>query len=293
MEDFKKEELLEKVKELCDSENYSAAYSEAKRYAKFFRSSDEDSFYDQELADKFNGYLNDLADKAGDLKTNTLEKKNEIIAKAKELLNTNSFKKATEQMKELFDEWKHAGHLDKEADDALWEEFNGVRNEFFAKKKEYFENLIKSFEENKNAKLELIEKTKAALESDDIPGTTKLMNELMEAWKKVGNAGRDSENDLWKEFSGLRKEFYKKRDSYYEAMKATYAKRVEEKEELIAQAKVLLARSEFSKEEIEEMDSLRAKWKEIGSAGRDHENDLWTKFSGVINKYNENKKYYK
>ena len=76
-------------------------------------------------------------------------------------------------------------------------------------------------------------------------------------------------------------------------MKETYAKRTEEKKTLIAEAKLYLARSEFSEDEINSVKSLRARWKEIGSAGRENEDALWEEFNGVLNKYFENLRAYR
>ena len=68
---------------------------------------------------------------------------------------------------------------------------------------------------------------------------------------------------------------------------------VEEKKELIAQAKIYLARSEFTDEEVAALKELRTKWKEVGNAGKDHENDLWNEFNTIVNKYFENMKFYR
>ena len=76
-------------------------------------------------------------------------------------------------------------------------------------------------------------------------------------------------------------------------MKENYAKRVEAKKEIIAQAKLYLARSEFTDDEVSAIKELRTKWKEVGNAGREHENELWEEFNGIVNKYFENMRYYK
>ena len=107
--------------------------------------------------------------------------------------------------------------------------------------------------------------------------------------------------------------FYEKRNAYYESMKQTYAKRVEDKKELFngkvtltadgryaseyviaaCEAKHLLAMSEFTDDEVNQMTEIRNKWKQIGNAGKDNENELWEQFSKVVNRYLENMKYYR
>ena len=155
-----REDLIQKIEELSKEEDSAFAFAKAKELVKRWPRvrEEEESFADQELLEKREQLMDELAKKAGNVFINTEEKKNEIIAKAKEVINKNNFKKGTEEMKQLLEEWKLAGRLNKDKDDELWNQFSEVRKEFFDKKNEYFENLKASFAENKKFKEELIEK---------------------------------------------------------------------------------------------------------------------------------------
>ena len=291
----KKEEIIEQLKELLDSDNPGEAYAKAKVISRKWRNAreDEESFFEKELADKFNSIMDELAEKAGDIAVNVEEKKNDIINKAKAALDNQNFKKGNEVMNQLMEEWKQAGRLNKEKDDELWEQFSSIRKEFFDKKNEYFAKLKETYAENKKAKEELVEKAKEILDLDNIKDAADKTSKIMDDWKKIGSAGRKDDESLWEAFLEQRKAFYKKRDDYYDSMKETYAQRVQQKKDLIAEAKLCLARSEFTEEEIEQVKQLRAKWKEVGNAGKDNENKLWDEFNSILNKYHENMKFYK
>ena len=290
-----KEELIKQLEELRKSDNASDAYLKAKALSKKWRKAreDEESFYEKELADKFHSIMDELAEKAGDIAVNVEDKKNEIIAKAKEIAESKNFRKGNDQMAQLLEEWKQAGRLNKEKDDELWNEFKTIRNEFFDKKNEYFANLKETYANNKQLKEELIEKAKSILNLENIKEGIKQTASLMDEWKKIGSAGHKEDEKLWQAFLVERKAFYDKRDAFYDSMKETYAKRVADKKDLISQAKLFLARSEFTEDEINSVKELRNKWKEIGNAGKDNENSLWDEFNSIVNKYYENMKYYK
>ena len=290
-----REQLIAKMEELLGEENAAEAFLKAKDLKRRWPRvrEEEESFSDFELSEKFNKMMDELSEKAGDVYINTEERKTQLIEQAKEILAKNNFKKGTEQMKQLLEDWKHAGRINKERDDELWNEFAAVRSEFFEKKNEYFANLKETFSANKALKEELIAKAKEIAGIENIKEAGNRSNELMEEWKKVGSAGRRDDDDLWQQFLAERKAFFARRDAYYDEMKETYAKRVEAKKELIAQAKIFLARSEFTDEEVDSIKELRAKWKEVGNAGREHENELWEEFNGIVNKYFENMRYYK
>ena len=290
-----REQLIAKLEELLGEENAAEAFLRAKDLKRRWPRVrvEEESFSDQELSEKFNKLMDQLSEKAGDVYINTEDRKNQIIAQAKEVLDKNNFKKGTEQMKQLLEDWKHAGRINKEKDDELWAQFSAIRSEFFEKKNEYFANLKETYAANKALKEDLIAKAKEVAGIENIKEAGNRSNELMEEWKKVGSAGRRDDDDLWQQFLAERKAFFERRDAYYDQMKETYAKRVEAKKEIIQEAKLYLARSEFTDDEVNSIKELRAKWKEVGNAGREHENELWEEFNGIVNKYFENMRYYK
>ena len=290
-----REQLIAKLEELLGEENAAEAFLRAKDLKRRWPRvrEEEESFSDQELSEKFNKLMDQLSEKAGDVYINTEDRKNQIIAQAKEVLDKNNFKKGTEQMKQLLEDWKHAGRINKEKDDELWAQFSAIRSEFFEKKNEYFANLKETYAANKALKEDLIAKAKEVAGIENIKEAGNRSNELMEEWKKVGSAGRRDDDDLWQQFLAERKAFFERRDAYYDQMKETYAKRVEAKKEIIQEAKLHLASSEFTDDEVNSIKELRAKWKEVGNAGREHENELWEEFNGIVNKYFENMRYYK
>ena len=290
-----REQLIAKLEALLGEENAAEAFLRAKDLKRRWPRvrEEEESFSDQELSEKFNKLMDQLSEKAGDVYINTEDRKNQIIAQAKEVLDKNNFKKGTEQMKQLLEDWKHAGRINKEKDDELWAQFSAIRSEFFEKKNEYFANLKETYAANKALKEDLIAKAKEVAGIENIKEAGNRSNELMEEWKKVGSAGRRDDDDLWQQFLAERKAFFERRDAYYDQMKETYAKRVEAKKEIIQEAKLYLARSEFTDDEVNSIKELRAKWKEVGNAGREHENELWEEFNGIVNKYFENMRYYK
>lgn len=290
-----KKQLIEKAKEIADNPQAQNLRRHVNDLKKAWKGSREDiSYLEQELQDQFDSYMNVIVSRLGEEKIDVESKKKELIEKAKQVLESSSIRKASNQMKDLFEDWKTTGHTDKETDDALWAEFNEIRNQFYAKRKEYYENLSVQFAENEQKKNELIEKSIAANENiTDIKELTNTMNGYMDEWKTVGSASKQKDDELWAKFLEQRKLYFKKRDSYYENMKALFKERAEKKREIIAQAKILLARSEFTQEETQAINDLRDEWKTVGNAGRDNDNELWEQFRTIINKYFENRRFYR
>ena len=298
MEDKKidlKKELVEKAKELAEKAEGSDLYHEVAELKKKWKRtlSEEESLLEKELSDQYEKYMAIISEKTGDVLETVEERKTAIIEEAKKILDSKNFKQASIKMDELMESWKHAGRAAKEKDDELWAQFKELRNEFFANRKAYYTQLRETFAKNKEEKEKIIEEAIAANEGSNFKEIGAKMDELMESWKKLGHAGKDHEEDLWAKFKEQRTKFFKNRKADYEGMKETYAKRTEDKKALIAEAKLYLARSEFSQDEINAVKELRTRWKEIGSAGRENEDTLWEEFNSIINKYYDNMKFYK
>ena len=84
---------------------------------------------------------------------------------------------------ELFAEWKKIGPVPKSNKDAVWIQFNGVRNDFFTGRKAFFKELNAARNQNLKTKEVLCEKAEAFKESKDWATTGKAMIALQADWK--------------------------------------------------------------------------------------------------------------
>lgn len=290
-----KEQLIEKAKNLAESENVADAYRQLGDLQKQWRSlgGDEESLYDKEMADKFYVYVDQIKAKKNEAFSSSEDVKRSVIERAKAALEEKNFKKATGIFNDLMSEWKAAGRGNKDVDDALWAEFSEIRDQFYANKKAYIENAEETRAKNKVEKEALIERAKEINLIENIKERSNQMAALMEDWKKAGSAGRDEDEALWQTFNTERKAFYAARNAYYDGLNKQFAERAEAKKQIITSARLNLARSEFTDEEIAAMKDLRKQWKEIGNAGKENEDALWNEFNTIMNNYFDNMRAYR
>lgn len=226
MDEMKKpttqEELIARAKELAEgaAENISGQIAELKKAWRRTINGEADSMFDKEQSEKFYEYIDKISARESEVLAAIKAKKEEIIADAKAVLSEPNFKKGTEAMNALMDRWKAAGRTSsKEVDDELWAQFREVRNEFFDKKTEFFNNMRKKFAESKSIKETLIEKAKEANKLESFKEIGAIMADLMDQWKAAGNAGKDSEEKLWEAFNAERKSFFERKDAYFKALR--------------------------------------------------------------------------
>ncbi len=291
-----KQELIALTKELLEEKDLSNRGRDLqllRREYKYLVGRDEESFYEQEETDKFIALFNELAKKEPKLLSSPYDEKKNIIEAARKLLDKKEILAANRELDRLSEEFKKAGRSStKEQDDELWNEFREVKDEFYAKKRAYFEELDKANAEKREKKEDIINRAKEVINIENVREANAQMDALRKEWKEVGYSGK-GDDYLWKEFAKVLDEFQEKKKERHHEMLKLFEERVAKKEELIKQAKILLANSEFTDEEIEKVKALRNEYKSVGFAGKEKDDDLYQRFNDVIKKYFDEMKFYK
>jgi len=241
-----KTELLEKIKNLKNIENIK----EAERLIKVYRNDWEDigpvpndkwdelkgSFRAalEEAYSKLKAHYNSVEEeKEANLnsKKELLEKIKAIITKA-ETANGQMWNNLTNELVALQTEWKGIGRANAKDNDKVWAEFRELCDEFFAKKKVFFNEVHEKMSVIKGQKQELIAKANALKDNTDWQKTGLTLIKLQDAWKKVPHAGGD-ENKLFNQFRAACNHFFDAKKAHFEAIDASFENNLAHKEELL------------------------------------------------------------
>ena len=292
-----KQEFIALVKELLAEENLDDRNQDlqlVRREYKYIVNRDEETFFDQDETNKAVALFNELAKKEPKLLVSPLEEKKAIIEQARKLLDKKEILAANRELDKLNNDFRKVGRAgNKEQDDELWNEFRQIKDEFYAKKRAFFEELDKANEEKRAKKENIIERAQEIVNNiKDIRESNAQMDALRKEWKEVGYSGKGDEY-LWKDFTKVMDEFQEKKKERHGEMLKLFEERAAKKEKLIKKARILLANSEFTDEEIEKVKALRGEYKAVGFAGKDKDDDLYQRFNEVIQKYFEEMKFYK
>lgn len=162
------------------------------------------------------------------------EAKEALIAEARETVQVSpewgarEWKAANAKMRDLMGRWKQLGRARKEDNDRLWEEFNGLRQQFFDAQHAHHEELERGYAANAAAKQELIDTARRiAAEQDYSRERADEMRELDVRWKAVGYAGRERNDALWEEFRDAKEGFWEARKRQNEERHAAWVERTE------------------------------------------------------------------
>lgn len=217
-----------------------------------------------------------------------LDLKMEIVDKAEALAASDDWRKATDELKALMEQWKSVGRTMHDKNEELWKRFTEANNIFFERKRVHFEQIHKEQEENYKAKLELVDKAEALKDNTDWNDTTKAYKELMDEWKKTGRVPREKSDEVWNKFNAARDHFFERKRESQAAFKVELDDNYAQKLALLKRAENLAESTQW-RETTEELNELMTEWKKIGPVPRKHSNEIWERFITARKQFFERK----
>ncbi len=116
--------------------------------------------------------------------------KNEIIAEATELAKSTDWNATSNKFKALMDRWRTAPRGNKKDDDALWNKFRSIQQEFFDARSAALSIRDEALGGNLKLKLELLIEAEAILPVTDLGAAKKAFKSVLDRWTKIGHVPR-------------------------------------------------------------------------------------------------------
>ena len=138
------------------------------------------------------------------------DKKRELIAKAKELMDSTEWRKTADKLIELQKEWKTIGQVPHKLGDELWKEFREACDHFFDARTAAFADVHKEEDENLKKKQEVIARLQALLdEGKDEGDLHKKVQALSDEFFAIGHVPMKQKEKTYQAFRALLDKFYK------------------------------------------------------------------------------------
>ncbi|MGY1434405.1 DUF349 domain-containing protein [Streptomyces reniochalinae] len=194
--------------------------------------------------------------------------KEELVAEAERLADSDQWRAAGERLRALVDTWKGLPRLDRKSDDELWHRFSHARSAFSKRRKAHFAQLDAQREEARQRKEKLVTEAEALSGSRDWGPTAAKYRDLMQDWKAAGRAQREHEDDLWARFRGAQDVFFQARAEVFAERDTEQRENLSRKEELAAEAEKLLPVTDL-KAARGAFRGINERWDAIGHVPRD------------------------
>ncbi len=269
-----KEEILVNMKGLMEEESIDKLANQMRKYQADWNAAGQvpwekkDDVYARfkEMADHIYGRIQGYYDDRRELSQENLTKKQALIEEAKginsaEFTSHKQWQEHTEKVIKLQATWKEVGYSEK--NEEVWQEFRTTCDQFFEDKKNFYNNLDASREDNRIKKEGFCIQAEEMMHERDWKKTTDQFIKLQKDWKNTGSAPREDENKLWARFREACDTFFNAKREFFGDQDEAHGENLKLKEALIARVEAM----ELSGDTEQDFQTLRTigdEWSGIG-----------------------------
>ncbi|HKZ36472.1 MAG TPA: DUF349 domain-containing protein [Chryseolinea sp.] len=298
----KKQELLEQLRVLSDSQDTTDQFERFKELQKQWKSIGPvagpqaktlwanyhallDRFYDNQ---SIYFELKEL-----DRKKN-LEAKLELCARAEKLSNVEIIKDAIRELNELHHEFKHLGPVPKDDKEAVWQRFKAASDAVYSKRDAYLQNLQQELQVNLGSKATLSDSVQEFVnfQSDRIKEwnqKTKEILEIQKQWEVIGGLPRAKAKEVNKKFWSAFKTFFNNKNNFFKKLDEEREHNLQLKNELVKKAIELKESNDWDRTS-NELKNLQVKWKEIGPVPEKFREKVFKEFKDACDYFFEQRR---
>ena len=223
-----------------------------------------------------------------------LEKRLQIIARAKELQHEPLVQKALNELQFLHKLWKEeAEPVAEEHRDSTWEEFKEISNKIHERKSELLNSIQEEQKVNLEKKNNIIEALKKLTQIDKNTNhnywqqAIKNAEDLRTEFLKTGSVPKKLSNQNWNDFKVALRAFNAAKNNFYKGLKNSQIDNLNEKLKLIKTAQDNML-SEDWETAVPLFKKLQEDWKKIGHVPRSQTNKIWEDFREACNTFFDN-----
>ena len=229
-------------------------------------------------------------------KKKNLEGKKALIEEMRILADSGEeqVKQAMDRFNDIQERWKAIGEVPREEMNNLWQSYHFQIEQFFNKLK--INRELRALDQKKNLeqKIELCEKAEELIVEPSVTKAFKALQDLRARWKEIGPVPAEQNEEIWQRFSSAANQIDQRRREYYDQRKEEMDNNLLAKQALIDKAEELTANQPQTTKEWNDLtaalDELLKVWKTIGPVPREVNEEIWTKFKGIIDRHYDTKK---
>lgn len=200
-----------------------------------------------------------------------------------------NWKEGTKTFKELAEQWKQIGFVDKQRNDELLNRFETAKNKFYERKRQHHEDSEKEMLQNLDLKMEIVERASQLAGSEDWKQTTEDFRQLMDQWKSIGHTWNDKNEELWNRFILAKNTFFERKNAHFEIIKAEQEHNYTLKLALLEKAESWKDSKDWTKT-TNDYAALMEEWKGIGRVPAEKADELWKRLHAAKDHFFANKR---
>lgn len=232
-------------------------------------------------------------------KKRNLAAKQALIEEMRALIDSEEeqVRASLDKFNDIQERWKAIGEVPREQMNDLWQNYHFQIEQFFNKLKINRELRALDQKRNLEEKIKLCEAAEELIMETSVTKAFKGLQDLRVRWKETGPVPAEQNEEIWRRFCKAAEQIDERRKEYYDQRREEQEKNLLAKQALVEKATELTEKRPSSTKEwndtTAELDELLKIWKTIGPVPKEVNEEIWTKFKGMIDKhYSEKKEYF-
>ncbi|SET38200.1 DUF349 domain-containing protein [Hymenobacter actinosclerus] len=222
------------------------------------------------------------------------EAKEVLIVRAEALAEQTNINKATQELRQLHEEWKHIGPVPNEQREPLWQRFLQASELVHGRRQEA--SSARNAEETANLE------RKTALLAQIMPfgefetervnewrGKTDELQQLKQQWDAAGLVPRKQAEQVNKQFWSAYKGFFQKKNQFFKALDEEKSTNLKRKLEMCEQAEAALQSPDWEASR-QTVIQLQKEWKLVGRVPEKQSDKVWKRFRTACDAFFDRKK---
>lgn len=232
------------------------------------------------------------------IRQNNLHEKKEIINQINACMAEGDVSNNYNTIKSLIDKWNTIGDVPSSAYRDLFASFKKCKDQFFDNVRMEREIKENAYKRNYESKIKLCEQAEALLESSSVSNAFYQLQRLHEDWKAIGPVAKSESDALWDRFklatAKVNERYHKQLDKNRDKEKENYEKKLALCEEVENYTSATFKSARDCEKVIKEVIELQQKWRTIGFAPKEFNDEVYNRFRSACDVVFENKrKFYK
>lgn len=239
-------------------------------------------------------YLDNLEEQ----KKKNLQAKQALIEELRQLIDSEEeqVRSALDKFNNIQERWKGIGEVPRDQMNDLWQNYHFQIEQFFNKLKINRELRALDQKRNLEEKIKLCEQAEELIMEPSVTKAFKGLQDLRVRWKEVGPVPNEQNEEIWQRFCNAANQIDERRKEYYDQRKEELDNNLLAKQALVDKAIELTEKRPESTKEWNDttaaLDDLLKVWKTIGPVPREVNEEIWSKFKGIIDSHYSDKKEY-
>lgn len=218
-----------------------------------------------------------------------LKVKTKIAETAESLVEHTEWKETTQAYRDLTEQWKQAGPVERVINDQLWSRIEAAKNKFLDRKKENQDSNEKDLLLTLDLKIELAEEAEALANSEEWKATTEAYQKIIEKWKAIGRTLPKKNEELWQRIMTARSTFFDRKKDHYNMIQKEQEVNYEKKISIAERAEALKDSQDWNATTLA-FAALMDEWKKTGRVAAERGDEIWKRYNDAQEQFFEAKK---